>query len=384
MPHEPTLEVAAELGAHADRRWAELDRGCRVPADLYDAALAARLFRTLVPAELNGAHLSPVDWFNIGVELARHEPSFGWVVTQGAAELGYIAAGADPAWAAEVLGDPMTSCASSVAGMGKLDIQGAEATFSGRWSFNTGSFRAKWVGGPARVGGATNADGSPDIRFGWVPRERAEILDDWDPGGLRGSGSYSTVVAEQIIDTTWTFPPFSPPSNDRGPYRVLLGNGNWPIACSVAATQLGAARRAIDEAASVVLGKAPAPDFVLLAENSSIQRSLLRSEGLWNAARASVERELTTMWQQATDYGALSARQRVSLFAANVTASEQSVAIIHKMCKIAGTTALDRTHPLSRSRRDAQALEGHRATNGSAVENAGKVWLGLLPEHRRI
>jgi indole-3-acetate monooxygenase len=378
------LDVATELGAEADRRWAELDIACRLPTDLYRAAVAARLFRTLVPTEMGGIGAAPLEWFRIGVMLAHHEPSFGWVVSQGAVELGYIAAGADPTWAAALLHDPNTVCASSVGGMGMLQMHGSGATLSGRWRFNTGAHGATWIGGLARVDGASNPDGSPDVRFAWVPAERAEILDDWDPTGLRGTGSNSTVIPPQTIETAWTFKPFSQASEDRGPHGCLLGNGNWPIATAVAATQLGAARRAIDEAAALVASKSPPPELKPLVENASVQRELLRATGLWNAGRASVERELEAMWEQAQRLGRLSTDQRVSLFAANATASELSVAIINRMCEMTGTAALNRAHPLSRARRDAQALQGHRATNGAAIENAGKVALGLIPQHRRI
>ena len=182
----------------------------------------------------------------------------------------------------------------------------------------------------------------------------------------------------------WIFRPFSPTGNDGGPHRCLLGNGNWPIASSVAATQLGAARRAIDEAIAVVANKRPAPDLIPLAENAAIQRELLRMEGLWNACRASVERELEGMWEQASCHGELSMDQRVNLFAANSTASEQSMMIINKACELTGTVALDQSHPLNRVRRDAQALQGHRAISGAAIEIAGRLRLGLLSEHRRV
>ncbi|MEX2628041.1 MAG: acyl-CoA dehydrogenase family protein [Ilumatobacteraceae bacterium] len=367
-----TIREAGALGALADERWSELDAGRRIPDDLYQRALRAELFRTLVPAEMGGVGGSPVDWFRIGVELARNDASFGWVVTQGAAELGWIAAGGDPSWA------------STVAGAGRLVVGGARPTFGGSWKFNTGCQGATWIGGLALVDGNTSSDGSPEVRFGWVPADRAQILDDWDATGLRGSGSHGTVIAEQAIEAEWTFSPFEPTANDRGAHRCVVGNGNWPIAGSVAATQLGIARRAIDEATQIARERAPAPEFVPLVESPTVQRALVRADGLWRACHASVERELEHMWVEAARDEALSTARRVSLFAAHATASEQARSIVESMCELAGTVVLDRDHPLSRCRRDSQALQGHLATNGAAVEHAGRVHLGLIPEHRRI
>jgi alkylation response protein AidB-like acyl-CoA dehydrogenase len=163
-----------------------------------------------------------------------------------------------------------------------------------------------------------------------------------------------------------------------------VGNGNWAIATSVAATQLGAARRALDEAKEILITKAPPPAFVPLANNAAVQRAYLRAEGLWNACRSSVERELALMWDEAERLGELTPAQRVRLFAANTTANEQAVAIIASMCELTGTVTLDRAHPLSRCRRDAEVLRGHLAANGQSVEYGGAVALGVLAEEGRV
>ena len=379
-----TVATATLLGEDADRRWTELDENRRLPDDLYRGALEAGLFRTLVPPALGGIGGTPLDWFRIGLELAWHEPSLGWVVTQGAAELGWLTVGADPAWAAEVLADPLGSSATTIAGLGELVVDGDTATFGGRWSFDTGCTGATWIGGLAMVAGAVTPEGLPVLRFACVPADRADIADDWNPTGLRGTGSHSITIAKQSIDPAWTFTPFEPTANDYGSHRVLVGNGNWPIATAVAATQLGAARRALDEAKEILITKAPPPAFKPLATNAAVQRDYLRAEGRWNAARAGVEAELATMWDEAQRHGELTAAQRVRLLAANATASEQSVAVIDAMCELAGTVIVDRTHPLSRCRRDAAVLRGHIGVNGQTVERAGAVALGQLAADVRV
>lgn len=375
--------AAADLGAIADRRWHELDEVRRLPDDLFDAIHASGLLRTLVPAAMGGGGGTPVDWFRVGMELARHDPSLGWVVTQGASELGWIAAAGDPSWAVEVLEDRRGASASTTAGMGKLRIDRSAATVQGRWPFNTGCHHATWIGGLCLVE-RTDGVQAPGLQIAWVPAERAQIIDDWDPTGMRGTGSNTTVIPDQEIDPAWALSTFDPTPNPRGPHRCLVGNGNWPIAGAVAAVQLGAARRAIDEAHQIALAKAPAPDFTLLAHNASVQRTLVRAEGLWNACRAAVEQELEAMWAEAVRDEELTKQQRVRLLAAHTTASEQSVAIVNTMCDLAGTVALDRAHPLSRMRRDVQALQGHIAVNGATVEAAGRILVGASEADIRV
>ncbi len=371
MTETMTIE---ELGAAADARTAELDAGCRLPADLYAAALDAGLFRQLVAPALGGAGHPPVAWFRTGMALARHEASLAWVVTQGAAELGWIAAGGDPAWAAEVLADPRAASASTVAGFGRLVVDGDRSRFSGRWAFNTGCQGATWIGGLALVDGG--ADGRPLVRWGWVPAARAVIVEDWDPDGLRGTGSHTTVVEEQEIRTAWTFDPKAPTENDRGAHRCLVGNGNWPIAVAVAAVQLGNARRALDEARAIVVAKAPPPDFVRLADNAAVQRSLVEAEGLWQAGVATVERELEAMWAEAAVLQELTAETRVRLHRATLTADRHAVRAVELACEITGTASLPRGHVLGRCRRDARALHGHVSVNGMSAEHNARVDLG--------
>jgi alkylation response protein AidB-like acyl-CoA dehydrogenase len=381
VAHEQKMDTPETLGAEASARWQELDQLCRIPDDLRERALVAGLFRTLVPAEMGGAGAGPAEWFRIGLTLASGNPALGWVVTQGAAELGWIAAGGDDTWAREVLDDPLGCSASTIAGSGKV-LVGDPSKLEGRWAFNTGVHGATWVGGAAVVVDPSKPDGRPDIRMAWVPASRAEIVDDWDPVGMRGTGSNSIVIADQEIDLRWTFNPLAPSRNERGAHRCVCGNGSWPIATSVAATQLGAARRAIAEAIEIVHVKAPPPEKVRLAENSAVQRALIELEGRWNAARAGVEQQLESMWEQAHHTGGdLSKEQRLQLFAANAHADAEAVRIVNDVCELTGTAALDPSSPLARCRRDTQALRGHISTSGATAEKAGKIRLGVVDDH---
>ena len=380
-PAPELARVAARLGAEADQRRDELDANCRIPHDLYLAAARAGLFRQLVGDDLGGAGRSPLDWFLNGVELARHDASFGWVVTQGAAELGWIAAGGHPDWARAVLDDPVATSASSTAGLGRMATGDRSARFGGRWGFNTGCQGATWIGGLALLDGATNADGTPRTRWGWVPADRARIVADWDPTGLRGTGSHTTVIEQQEIPLEWTFDPMEPTDTVRGAHRCVVGNGNWPIATAVAATQIGNARRAIDEARAVVMTKTRVPDMIPLHRLADTQRELVLIEGLWQAATAAVERALESMWAEAAVRGELSTEQRVHLHTANVAADRLGVEIVDRACIVSGSAALPRRSVLGRCRRDAHALHRHIATGSASIEANAQMSLAMADRH---
>jgi alkylation response protein AidB-like acyl-CoA dehydrogenase len=363
--------LAEEAESIADR----LDEECRLPEPIYAGAAQLGLFRQLVPESAGGRGDAPLMWFRRGLEMARFEPSLAWVVTQGAAELGWIAAGGDPEWSTQVLADPLAASASTIAGLGSLTVRGSAATLNGSWSFNTGCQGATWIGGLALADG----DGvKPGLRMCWVPADRATIVEDWDATGLRGTGSHGIAIVNQEVRTSWTVAIFEPTDHDRGPYTCLVGNGNWPIATAVAATQLGNARRAVDEVRRLVLTKAPAPAFVPLAQNSAVLRDVAELEGLWLGAVAAVEQELALMWEEAITVGALSAGQRWRLAAANANGNRVAVRIVDRACELAGTTVAARRNKLSRCLRDAHTLQGHIATNGTVLERIAQVSLGLV------
>jgi alkylation response protein AidB-like acyl-CoA dehydrogenase len=380
---DPLANDVEQLGRSAADAADDLDRECRLSDALSERAARLGLFRQLVPTELGGRGDVPLRWFRRGVELARHEPSIAWVVTQGAAELGWIASGGDEDWAREVLADPMSSSASTVAGIGTLRCVDGRFLLAGRWGFDTGSDHASWLGGLAMVLGLEDA-GASATRMCWVPAEYARVLGDWDPIGLRGTGSHSLVIDEQEVEPAWTFDPWSTTTNDRGPYRCLVGNGNWPIAAAVAATQLGNARRCLDECRRLVVTKSPAPAFTPLAANAAVQRRLTELEGEWMGASCSVERELVAMWHEARHAGELSSECRWRLATAHAHANRIAVRVVDGAVELTGAAVVDRHSVIARALCDARALAGHIATSGYVQERAAQIGLGLLDADRLV
>jgi hypothetical protein len=52
--------------------------------------------------------------------------------------------------------------------------------------------------------------------------------------------------------------------------------------------------------------------------------------------------------------------------------------------RVGGTAAMVRAHPLSRMRRDVEALAAHIAVNGATIEAAGKMRAGLIAPDIRV
>ena len=372
-------DVVAALGSDARARHDEFEATRRVPEDLDRRAAEAGLFRQLVPEELGGLGRTPSEWFGVGIELARAEPSFSWVVTQGAAGMAWLVAGGHPEWVRTVLSDEHAEVASSFAGTGTLTPTNGRFRFEGRWDFGTGCHGATWVGGLAAVVG--EEPGLAKMRWALVPAGRARLEETWDPIGMVGTGSDTIVVDAQDVPAEWTFSSFVPSPFDRGPISVAVGNGNWPIATSVAAVQLGTARLALDLATEVLPAKRPAPNFVPLSTSAFVQRRLMHAEATWAACRAGVADALGALWEEAQRDGRLSSETRVRLLLANAHANRSAVEVVDSCCELVGTSMVPARGLMGACLRNAHTLLGHVSANGATLEFAGQVSLGLIDEH---
>ena len=80
---------------------------------------------------------------------------------------------------------------------------------TGRWGFATGSRRATWFGAHVPVfepdgSQRMNPNGRPHVRTVLFPKSKAEIIDNWQVIGLRGTGSDSYRV-EDLLPQKYTF-----------------------------------------------------------------------------------------------------------------------------------------------------------------------------------
>ena len=377
-------EAVRSLGAEASDRHSELEAGRRVPDDLYEKTAEAGLFRQLVPSELGGLGRSPMEWFATGVELARSEASYAWVVTQGAAGLALIAAGGHPDLLEAVLADSTGAVTLSIAGAGSLTPSDGGFDVEGRWGFGSGCDGATWLGGLSVVKDQEPVNGMPELRYALVPSGRARIERSWDPIGMVGTGSDTIVIERQQIPDEWTLSTSKTSTWQRGPIAVAVGNGNWPIATSVAAVQLGTARLALDLATEMLPTKRPMPTFQPLSQNASVQRQLMRAEAMWNGCRAAVVEGLTELWSEAQQEGRLSTATRTKLLLANANANHTAVQIVDTCCELLGTAVVPAEATLGLCLRNAHTLLGHISTNSATFEFAGQVHFGHIEEHRLV
>lgn len=144
-----------------------------------------------------------------------------------------------------------------------------------------------------------------------------------------------------------------------------------------AATHLGLARRALDEARNELRGKADRYTQVPLLEHPATQRSLEAAEGLWFACRAGLREALSKIWESALRGEPATAEMRIAARVAAVTATQRGAEIVRIAYDASGASAVRRAGVLQRLMREASCLTHHISANQGSYELTGRVRCGI-------
>jgi len=190
---ERAREITPMLAAAAD----EIEERRELPERVVEALIERGFFRMLLPRSLGGAELDPLTYVQVLEEIAKADPSTAWCLGQNSG-CSMTAPYLDPAVAREIFGPPrgILAWGPELPGAGRgVAVEGG-IRVTGRWGFATGSRHATWLGahvpifepdGTPRL----NPNGRPFVPTVLFPKSSAEIIDNWQVIGLRGTGSDS-------------------------------------------------------------------------------------------------------------------------------------------------------------------------------------------------
>ena len=146
----------------------------------------------------------------------------------------------------------------------------------------------------------TRPDGTPETRMVLVPASEATIERSWDTHGLRGTGSHHVDLGESLtVPATQTF---LWPALDNalpGTLATAAHHTLWMVSVSAAAVNLGAARRAIDEATASAQTKVHRFDTAPVARQPTFIRTVAGLEAQVDLAVAGLRHLLDARWQDA-------------------------------------------------------------------------------------
>jgi alkylation response protein AidB-like acyl-CoA dehydrogenase len=383
MPETETgtavLEVARSL---RPRIFAERDRieaARRLPENLARELAHAGFFRIFLPEAYGGLDLTPMEALEVFEELARADASVAWCVWNGNTH--WTAAQLPSETARTIYANPDVITANSTRASGQAQIVAGGYRVNGRWSLVSGCELGTWMvllsviheDGKPRLTPA----GAPETRFILLPSEACEIIDNWNVGGLRGTGSHDVAVSDEFVPNSYAsgftdphvltepryrIPPFS---------RVIPGLG---------VMALGIARTAIETFIEIAGGKTPERTTQMLRDNHGAQVRVSQAESLVRSARLFLFDTLDRLWRPliATGEVTMEARAHVRLAASHaVTSAVQAIDLIYHG---AGASALYTSCPLERAFRDVHAITQHIGVNPRVIETTGRVLFGMEPD----
>lgn len=321
--------IAAQAPAIEDQR--------RLPAQLA-ATLAERgLFRMLVPRALGGGELMPVEVLDVIEELATADGSAAWCVMV-CATTGMLAAYLDQEAAHEIFGSAGAIVGGVAAPRGTATTSGDGFEIRGRWNWASASAVCTWLMGGFRVDGE---DGPPRLAF--FPAEHVRLLDDWNPIGLRGTGSGSFEVSAVHVPGRRACPVLAKPRPGSSPVYAMPPA--VMTALCIASVGCGLASVAFDE---------------IGAHMDDAMRGIVTAA--WarqRAARALLREQVALAWEKAISGDTLPETMIAHLRLSAVHAARTSAEECRVVQDAAGGAGVPFSSRLGRCVRDAQTLTAH-------------------------
>lgn len=362
---------------------AERDRteaGRRSTPKVVTALADAGLFRLQSPAVVGGAEMAPLGALEIFEVLAAVDATAAWAVWNNttAPLLGRVL---QPTATKDLFGPSEAIFAVSTRPSGRAIRADGGFCVRGRWELVSGcEFATTMMLSCLEFhdGGDEGREGAPVVRLAFVPASACEIIDTWNAGGLRGSGSHDVVVEDVWIESEHA-PSISDPIQFPGPLfhlpvAAVLGSGCVSVA-------LALAQVSVDTVVELAATKKSSGAHPTFAGRPHCQGTFAESEASLGAARHYLHHQVRKNWDvvnagDEVDHGA-----RALWFAAIWNAACAAVDTVRTMYELAGSPALYVGSPLERAHRDVHAIALHSVIGRTYAEAAGRVRFGLKADH---
>jgi indole-3-acetate monooxygenase len=382
FPAEPEAKRAALLAAVDDirdvvlRHAGEAEKLGTLPRPIVDALIGSGLLTLKLPAALGGAEADPVTQFDVIEKLSAIDPSTGWCLMIGGTSIGVPGAFLPDAAIARVFAGgriPTAAFVSMPTGTAVAVDGGYRVT--GQWSFLSGVPHAEWVTVGARV--VRGSEGPPEMRLFIVPIADAEVHDNWDVAGLRGTGSCDVSLDDCFVAEAFTWTRTTTPVR-RGGALYRLGHPGF-VANEHAAFALGCGRGALD--AVIALAKSKRRSFAAspsaLESRSVFQRAVGLGDLRLRSARALVLEIYREAWQHACAGDIPPPRLQAEMRSVTVFATEVAAEVTTEAFRYAGGEAVYGPQRLQRFLRDINVGAQHLMVSDIAYEHHGQFALGF-------
>jgi alkylation response protein AidB-like acyl-CoA dehydrogenase len=357
-----------------------IERERRLPAPLVDRLRELGFFSLWLARDFGGPELSLTDFVRVIEALARSDASVAWCVTNGG---GYARfAGFLPeAVARRIFVEELAVVAGNMGPIGKAVQVPGGYRVTGHWPYGSGITHSSWALGGCVVhnGDAPlrRPDGALEARIVFFPAAAAEVIDNWDVGGLRGTGSHDYRVTDLFVPESHAVSRAGDAPLLPGPLYALPFHTAFGV--TIAAVPLGIARAALDSLRELSASKAPRSGSALLRDRPVIQAAVGRAEAVLRAARAFLLQACDEAWSAASAGAPLSLEQRALVRLACAHVAEAAKTVVQIAYDAGGATSVYETCLLQRCFRDAHAAAQHIQVQSGNFETGGRVMLGMEP-----
>jgi indole-3-acetate monooxygenase len=343
------------------------DADRRLSDEAFGALSQAGFFRLLLPVQMGGCGLSPLDFMTVVEHAAALDGTIGWLVGNGggmARAGGYL-----PLEAARTLfAKPSAFIASSTGAIGKAVPVKSGYRITGRWPFASGAPHATTFAALCQVD-----DGSERIVLAFLPREAVTLIDKWHVSGMRGTGSWDfeaegvSLPADFVCD-------FQPVPTQPGIYYRLPGRSAF--VWTVATVPLGIAKGAIDAFIAVSSAHHRQGIALSVGERELVQAEIGRCLAKWRAAGAFMRSAMSDLCATVENAGSDLVAARINFRLACSHAAEVAVEITLRLNDLIGARALAESQPFERRERDVRAAAKHIAMSAEQFVIGGRHALG--------
>lgn len=379
------LEAARALGPLIRSSAPETEAQRELPRPLFEALADAGLFRLALPRALGCPELDLPAYVRVIEEIGKGDASTGWVTNQVAIFATYAARMPREAARAIWIDPPRSVVANTPLASAQAIVVPGGYRVTGRQGFSTGCRHATWLAAHATVvdqGRPRLDEGSPEMRYCFVPRAEAELLDTWQVRGMRGTGTHHFAVSDVFVPEERTVKSVTAPLVDTGPlYRVPR---TLAFASGDAAVALGTARSCLATFVELATTKTPRAMEALLRDQVMVQSEVGRAEAHLRSGRAFLIETVERLWSELTATGAVTLEQRAVLRLATTHAIRLAVQVVDTVYNLSGATAVYDGNPIQRYFQDVHVISQHLQARLSHYELVGRHWLGLKVDETRL
>ena len=372
--------ITPVLERHRD----EAEETARLSDPAVEALKEAGFLRLYLPRSFGGLEVDPLTHFRIAERVARVDYAASWEMGI-ANSMAFIAQYLPEEGTETMFGaGPNALACGSLNSVGKAFPVEGGYRFTSRAPFNSGCRFSDWCLMQGQVQrNKTGDDEEPELIGLFCPLKDAEIIDNWDVVGMRGTASNDVRVEDLIVPKAQTFSlealgKPSPNPHYRGDlYRspvctLVPSTGLGPV--------LGTLGAAIDWVSDLAQNKTPFSSSTKLRERSIAQINYGKALGLYRASYVLLETTIERVWSKICAGETASTEDKADFFLAGAQAADMISEGIRHAASVAGTTWIRKGNPVERAVRDIEVMRHHAYVNENRFGTVAQAYWGLEPD----